>query len=149
MLITVTRIVSDDDSTVSTISIDGKFVCFGLEDEFREKKVVSKTRIPAGRYKVGIRKHGGFHKKYQKRFKNIHRGMLEILNVPNFTDILIHVGNTDQDTKGCLLVGTGAVARPGDMSIQSSVEAYRRFYPMVVKHAEDNDLEILISDADR
>ncbi len=39
MLIRVNRIKSDDDSTLSTIYIDGEFFCFGLEDEHREYKV--------------------------------------------------------------------------------------------------------------
>ena len=45
------------------------------------------------------------HDKYQYRFADIHNGMIEILDVPNFTDILIHCGNTDNHTSGCLLVG--------------------------------------------
>ncbi len=149
MLITVNRIISDDDTTVSTVAVDGRFICFGLEDEFREEKLVSETRIPAGRYKVGLRETGGFHTRYKKKFPDTHRGMLHVLDVPGFEFILIHIGNSDADTAGCLLVGTGAVARPGDMSIQSSTEAYRRLYPMVIGPAESGDLEIEYRDSDR
>ena len=84
-----------------------------------------------------------------KKFPDIHRGMLHVLDVPGFEFILIHIGNTDADTAGCLLVGTGAVARPGDMSIQSSTEAYRRLYPMVIGPAQAGDLEIEYRDSDR
>jgi len=70
----------------------------------------------------------------------MHQGMLQIMNVSGFTDILIHVGNTDKDTAGCLLVGTGANSRSGDMSLQSSVEAYNRLYPLVVDAAYNHDL---------
>lgn len=149
MLITVNRIISDDDTTVSTVAVDGRFICFGLEDEFREEKLVSETRIPAGRYKVGVRETGGFHTRYKKKFPDTHRGMLHVLDVPGFEFILIHIGNTDADTAGCLLVGTGAVARPGDMSIQSSTEAYRRLYPMVIGSAQAGELEIEYLDSDR
>ncbi len=149
MLITVNRMTSDDDTTVSTVSVDGRFVCFGLEDEFRADKVVNETRVPAGRYQVGVRQTGGFHTRYQTKFADIHRGMLHVQDVPGFEHILIHVGNTDTDTAGCLLVGTGALARPGDMSIQSSVEAYRRLYPQVIAAAESNNLEIEFIDSDR
>ncbi len=149
MLITVNRFTSDDDTTISTVSVDGRFVCFGLEDEFRENKVVGETRIPAGRYKIGVRRTGGFHNRYTRKFSDMHRGMLHVLDVPSFEYILIHVGNTDDNTEGCLLVGTGALARSGDMSIQASVEAYRRFYPRVIDAAEADDLDIEYVDSDR
>lgn len=42
MLIGVSRIKSDDDTTVATLSVDGRFVCFGLEDEFRENEGVDR-----------------------------------------------------------------------------------------------------------
>lgn len=148
MRLTVERLVSDDDATISAVFVDGRFLCFGLEDEHREDKVPAETRIPAGRYKIAVRRFGGFHARYARRF-GWHRGMLEIEAVPGFTDILIHVGNTDRDTAGCLLVGTGAVARPGDMSVQSSVEAYMRLYAATIDAAEAGDLEIEIVDRDR
>ena len=52
MEITVNRFISDNDTTISHINVDGKFICFGLEDEYRENKLVGETRIPAGKYKV-------------------------------------------------------------------------------------------------
>ncbi len=74
--------------------------------------------------------------------------MLHILDVPNFQWILIHCGNTDEDTAGCLLVGSQAVAEPGDMKIVNSTAAYRRFYPLVADAAENNDLSITVVDND-
>lgn len=149
MLITVNRITSDNDATVSAVSVDGRFVCFGLEDEFREDKVVDETRVPAGRYQIGVRQTGGFHTRYQTKFADIHRGMLHVRDVPGFEHILIHVGNTDTDTAGCLLVGTGAVTQPGDMSVQASKRAYKRLYPLVIDAAAAGDLEIDFIDSDR
>ena len=131
--------------------MDGKFVCFGLEDEYREDKVLGETRIPNGQYTVGVRTEGGFHTRYSKdrRFKDIHKGMLQVMNVPGFEYILIHVGNTDKDTAGCLLVGTGAIATPGDMSIQSSSVGYRVFYSKVIDEALQGNLYIRYVDSDR
>ena len=149
MIITVDRIQSDEDATISKLDVDGRFVCFGLEDEFRADKIAGETRIPAGRYDVGVRAEGGFHARYSQRFADMHRGMLHVRDVPGFEFILIHVGNTDENTAGCLLVGTGAMARAGDMSIQSSVEAYKRLYSKVIEAAKEGDLEIEYLDRDR
>lgn len=149
MEILVDRFVSDEDTTISRVMVEGNFVCFGLEDEYRVEKVVGETRIPAGTYRVTLRTEGGHHERYKERFSDIHRGMLYIRDVPNFEWILIHCGNTDEDTAGCLLVGSQAITEPGSMSITSSTAAYRRFYPMVVDAAANDDLTITYVDNDR
>lgn len=149
MKITVDRFVSDNDTTVSRVSVDGAYVCFGLEDEFRVQKAVDETRIPRGTYNVGLRAVGKHHQQYKAQFPQIHRGMLHIQDVPGFEYILIHCGNTQADTSGCLLVGTGAVTEPGNMSITSSRVAYRKFYPLVVDAAASGKLTIQFLDNDR
>ena len=149
MEILVDRFISDADATISKVAVDSRFVCFGLEDEFREEKVVGETRIPDGNYRITLRTEGGFHERYSKRFREFHRGMLHIRNVPNFQFILIHCGNTDEDTKGCLLVGSQAITAAGDMMVTESTAAYRRFYPLVVDAAEHDDLSITFIDNDR
>jgi hypothetical protein len=149
MKITVERFVSDDDSTLGALFVDDRFECFTVEDEFREIKVPAETRIPAGRYSVTLRTHGGFHARYGRKFSAFHRGMLEVLKVPNFTDILFHAGNTEKDTAGCLLVNAGVYARRGEMSGQASVDAYKRFYKKVVEAAANDDLDLFIIDRDK
>lgn len=149
MEILVDRFVSDDDTTISRVLVDGTFNCFGLEDEFRVEKIVGETRIPAGRYTVGLRTEGGFHQRYGTRHPDFHQGMLHILDVPGFTFILIHCGNTDEDTAGCLIVGSNAVTNPGDMSVSGSRAAYGRFYPAVLPAAASADLTIVFEDNDR
>lgn len=148
MKIEVNRIVSDSDTTLSIVSVDGKFECFGCEDEYRETKLAGETRIPEGSYPVGIRAVGGFHTRYASKFPKFHRGMLEVQNVPNFEYILIHVGNTDADTAGCLLVGTGAFAETNNMSIQASVKAYTKLYQKVIDEAIAGNLTIEYIDND-
>ena len=148
MNILVDRFTSDSDSTVSRVHVDNKFVCFGLEDEYREKKVASETRIPAGTYSILLRKEGGFHGKYVRRFPDMHRGMLHVQDVPGFQYILIHIGNTDEDTAGCLLVGEQAVTSKGEMRVNLSGNAYKEFYPLVVDAAEAGDLSITYQDND-
>lgn len=149
MQIVVDRFISDDDTTVSKVNVDGQFVCFGLEDEFREEKVAKETRIPAGTYAIKLRTEGGHHDRYNTRFADIHKGMLHIQDVPNFTLILIHCGNTDEDTEGCLLLGLQSQTEPGEMRVMQSTAAYQKFYPMVVEAAAAGDLDITFEDNDR
>ena len=108
------------------------FLCFTLEDEKRSVKVYGETRIPKGTYKIKYRKEGGYHNKYTKRFPSIHRGMLEIRDVPNFTHILLHCGNTDDDTDGCLLVGNVVSQNiTKDGFLGQSTDCYKRIYPIL------------------
>ena len=108
MKLKLLRTNSSKDSTnglLYDITSDPEFLCYTLEDEPREIKVKHMTCIPAGEYCLGLKKHGRLHETYNHRFADIHNGMIELLDVPNFTDILIHCGNTNEDTSGCLLVG--------------------------------------------
>ncbi len=146
MKITVNRFTNDGSSTLSLVTINGNFQCFGLEDEPRDVKVNGETRIPAGEYKIGIRDVGGFHGRYSKKFSNIHKGMLQVLNVPNFEYILIHVGNTDDDTAGCLLLGSDALT--GGNRLGRSVYAYVDFYEKVINEAISGNVTIEYIDND-
>ena len=148
MQVTVLRFASDDDTTISLCQIDGVFECFGIEDEYRSQKVMHETRIPAGKYKIGVRTHGKFHEKYKALYP-WHKGMLEILGVPRFTDVLIHIGNDDDDTSGCYLIGEGCYAKRGNMSVQNSRGAYEKFYNKVIDAALAGNLYIEFVDKDR
>jgi hypothetical protein len=58
--------------------------------------------------------------------------MLWVRDVPNFEYILIHIGNTDQNSSGCLLVGdsqTQNITKNG--FIGASTDAYKRIYPKI------------------
>lgn len=149
MRISVERFTSNDRATVGILSVDGVFNCFTLEDPYRETKMQDETRIPEGTYRVGVRNFGGFNNRYTEKFGVFHRGMLEILDVDGFTDILIHVGNYAKDTSGCLLVGQGAVCSPNDpLKITASVKAYKILYEKVIDAAAADDLDIFIIDRD-
>ena len=132
------RYSSEKDSTLGLIFlVDDEtnkkdFLCFTLEDEKREVKVYGETRIPEGTYQIKYRKEGGYHNKYTKRFEGIHRGMLEISDVPGFTYILLHCGNSDNDTDGCLLVGNVVSQNiTKDGFLGQSTECYKRIYPII------------------
>ena len=113
---------------------DKTFLCYTLEDEHRDVKVMGETRIPAGTYDIKFRTVGGYHSRELKRYgAGFHKGMLELQDVPNFKYILIHAGNTDENTAGCILVGDSQTNNDikTDGFIGSSRNAYKRIYPLI------------------
>lgn len=85
--------------TIGELTIDGRFECYTCEDTYRpppEAKVPKETCIPTGKYDVVIN--------HSKRFGVL---MPLLIDVPGFEGIRIHPGNTEKDTEGCILVGTG------------------------------------------
>ena len=139
MKLKVLRFSSQEDSTSGLLFLEDnqeiKFLCYTLEDEKRDVKVRGETRVPSGTYKLELRTEGGFHNKYKNRYGKFHKGMLHVTNVPNFEFILIHTGNTDEHTAGCLLVGdsqeNNVIVKDG--FIGKSTNAYKRIYPDISK----------------
>lgn len=102
--------------TIGNLFIDNKYFCDTLEDKDRSlidsmsvsdikaTKVYGKTAIPSGTYKVDLNT-------VSPKFKNKswaipYNGKIpRLLNVKGFDGILIHPGNTHEDTYGCILVG--------------------------------------------
>ncbi len=84
------------DFTNGSIYIDSKFICYTLEDQLREPgvKVPGNTCIGYGRYRITL------------EWSPKHKCIVPLLHdVPNFTEIEIHWGNTILDTEGCIIVG--------------------------------------------
>lgn len=102
MQLVLERQPSTASCTIGELSIDGQPFCATLEDVVREVpgvpvhawKVPGNTAIPSGMYEVEIT--------YSQRFK---RDLPLLMNVPGFTGIRIHSGNTSDETEGCILVG--------------------------------------------
>lgn len=101
--------------TIGDFFIDGVFFCNTIEDVVRrlpatcpntpkgrnctcKEKVYAETAIPAGTYKVTM--------EFSPRFK---RCLPLLHDVPHFIGILIHSGNTQRDSAGCLIVGFNTV----------------------------------------
>lgn len=144
MKLEVLRFSSGEDSTsglLFDVSNEREFLAYTLEDEYRDSKKYGETRIPAGTYKIQLRTVGGFHQKYSTRFYDIHKGMLHVTDVPGFEYILIHCGNTDEHTHGCLLVGdtqhNNMVEEDG--FIGRSTAAYKRIYVPIAKALEQGE----------
>lgn len=97
MQLKLNRIFKTNTFTIGELYINEKYVTDTLEDRVRPEgeKVYGKTAIPEGTYEVKLT--------HSPRFKKI---LPEILNVPNFSGIRIHTGNSSKDTEGCIIVGT-------------------------------------------
>ena len=149
MKLEVLRFSSDSDSTLGAlfdVTDKRKFLCFTLEDEFREVKISGETRIPAGTYNITLRTEGGFNQRYDDKFgTDFNKGMLWVRDVPGFEYILIHTGNTDDNTEGCLLVGdtqTQNITKNG--FIGASTDAYKRIYTPIADVLVDGG-EVIIT----
>jgi len=95
MELLLTRKPSADGCTLGYLFLGGKWECFTLEDVVRDgPKIQHETAIPAGRYRVDITPSARFG-----------RMLPLLLDVPGFTGVRIHPGNTAADTAGCILVG--------------------------------------------
>lgn len=123
------------DATCGILYINGVFECYTLEDQYQEVKQMHETCIDDGLYEIKFKKWGGFHNKYKERYGADHYGMLHIQNVPNFSDILIHTGNTDEHTSGCLLLGETQqdLDMGKDGFIGSSKNAYLKAYKKIAR----------------
>ena len=152
MKLEVLRVSSDVDSSsglVFNITDGRKFLCYSLEDEYRNDKVMHETRVPAGTYQIQLRKVGGFNARYAKKYGDFHKGMLHVQDVPGFEYILIHTGNTDEHTSGCLIVGdsqeNNQLLKNG--FIGKSVQAYKRIYTPIATALENGE-EVTITYVD-
>ena len=67
-------------------------------------------------------------------------------DVPNFNYVYIHVGNDDDHTDGCLLVGDGVLSNLSteNNNLNTSAQAYERIYKQMSKSS--SPIEIVISD---
>lgn len=115
MKITVKRIFKGPSYTIGKLYIDGQYFSDTIEDVVRhlpavcpdtskgrgckcKEKVYARTAIPEGTYKVTM--------EHSPRFK---RRLPYLHDVPHFLGILIHSGNTDVDSAGCIIVGRNTV----------------------------------------
>nr|MCP3686901.1 hypothetical protein [Gammaproteobacteria bacterium] len=94
-------------------------------------------------YEIKLRDAGGMNERYKARFPG-HKGMLHLQDVPNFEWVYIHIGNHEDQTSGCILVGEGASST---MTVSRSTEAYNRVYAKCLEAFNGgNKVYILISD---
>lgn len=119
------RIKKLDDRTIGSMIVNRShsFATLELPWKNNEKNI---SCIPCGKYKLA--------KRWSKKYGN----HLKVENVPNRSDILIHVGNYPQDTQGCILIGADLrdINADGELEVVNS------------KFAMDGLLSLLKDDGD-
>ena len=100
------REIFDDEFTLGRLYVANVHFGFTCEDTdrqletFPERKVHGQSAIPRGRYRLTA--------SLSSRFK---REMPLLVDVPGFSGVRIHGGNTSADTEGCPLLGSVRTAR--------------------------------------
>lgn len=107
--LTLQRVAKESTYTVGKLYLEGKLFCDTIEDKVRtlvdsnkdgdfddagEGKVYGLTAIPAGTYRLTL--------SMSNRFKRL---LPELHDVPGFSGVRIHSGNTAEDSHGCIIVG--------------------------------------------
>lgn len=140
------RAYSDDKHTIGVMTMNGKFAGFTLEDAVREKKIAGITCIPEGKYRIALRTElSPMTQKYRDShpFFDWH---LMLVDVPNYENVYIHIGNSHRDTEGCILIGD-QLANPlkTALPLQLSGNAFKDFYKSVRPVVESEPVWITVS----
>lgn len=152
MKLTLKRIAKRDTYTIGRLYINGEYFCDTLEDkdrglkqsmslsEIKAKKVYGKTAIPAGEYEITLHIISPKYSKKPWFVKFCGAKMPRILNIPGYDGVLIHPGNSDADTFGCVLVGKNTVVG----KVLESKNTFAKLYP-ILKAASDKGERITIN----
>lgn len=153
MELIVNRKYKKQSYTIGELYVDGKFFSNTLEDadrglddsmplaKIKELKKHSITAIPKGTYNITL---DVISSRFCTKafYKQVCNGKLpRLLNVKGFEGILIHAGNTDKDTDGCLLVGMNFEKG----KVLKSQETFRELYKLLKdKHDKGEKITIKI-----
>ncbi|MGM9733416.1 MAG: DUF5675 family protein [Prevotella sp.] len=153
MDIKVKRIARKDKYTIGKLYVNGVYVCDTLEDkdrglrqdmalpEIQKLKVKNETAIPSGKYSVRLDvespRFGG-----QSFYKSVCNGCLPRLeNVPGFEGVLIHCGNTDKDSSGCILIGQNKVVG----QVINSRDTFTKLWNVYLSRAKKSKEKVTIT----
>lgn len=166
-LITVERFMFKLDWTISRFMISGRLTGFSIEDEVRRLKRHGETAIPEGDYPLSTRFSPKFSKEFywndrkkeligakdykrktpDERKNYVPHELIWITNVPNFSLILWHWGNTDDDTEGCIISGKILGEIKGQEAVLQSRAHYLEWYPRVFPMIQNGGQFIRITTA--
>ena len=153
MELKLVRIAKKANYTIGNLYIDGKWFCNTLEPTWRGltsnmsvqsitavKKLYGKgkTAIPVGTYAVDM---NIVSPKYSVRqvYQDLCKGRVPRLrNVKGFEGILIHIGNDEKDTEGCILVGLNTKVG----KVLNSTETFKKLYKKLLEATDTITIEV-------
>ena len=127
--------------TIGQLFAGGRLICNVIEDadrglnqfmseaELRRRKIIGETAIPVGTYKLGVSVSPKFGRK-----------LVEVLNVPGYSGIRIHKGNTAKDSAGCLIPGNNT-----EKGKVTNSTKYEELITSMVESAINNDEEAYLT----
>ncbi|EFU6088658.1 hypothetical protein HT386_001794, partial [Campylobacter jejuni] len=124
------KVLDDDDKIL--------FECFSLEEDKEGLESGKDLRIPEGNYNLKRHSPSRFENTLRSITKKDDDTMINVYNddVPSSRAILIHWGNTDKDTQGCILLGL--TKDNNNESVGQSRQACKEFYDLMHgKNLED------------
>lgn len=154
MELTLSRRYNAPTYTIGSLMVNGTYYCDTLEDrnrnlsstmsldEINKIKVKGETAIPYGKYKVTLGVKSPKYSNFSKyKYAAFTQGYIpRLINVPGFEGILIHAGNSDGDTDGCILVGENKVKG----KVINSQATWTNLYKLL-KEADDRKETITIT----
>ncbi|EAK8792499.1 hypothetical protein E7Q53_03375 [Campylobacter coli] len=119
------KVFDDDDKLL--------FECFSLEEDKEGVERNKDLRIPEGIYDLKRHSPSRFENTLRSITKKDDDTMINVFNekVPFDRHILIHWGNTDKDTQGCILLGL--TKDNNNESVGQSRQACKEFYDLMYK----------------
>lgn len=135
---------------IGDLSVDGKFFCNTIEDKDRGlnhqpgaecsgNKIPKLTCIPYGLYRVTINQVSP--KFSSKPNYNWCNGKLpRLIDVPHFSGILIHAGNTEKSSAGCIIVGKNTIKG----MVTESMDTLKKLYK-ILSDADKSGKELWIN----
>ncbi|WP_320008367.1 DUF5675 family protein [Maridesulfovibrio sp.] len=109
------RIESGREATLGVFLVDGKVICWSLEEPWRENRA-GVSCIPQGRYPLKL-----------EFSPSKGRKLWTIKDVPNRSYVRIHAGNTVDDTEGCPLTGSRPGYLKGKRAVLGSRDGFKEF----------------------
>lgn len=144
MKLLLRRLYKKPTYTIGKLYIDGKYFCDTIEDTVRDlhrtngkAKIYAKTAIPEGTYKVTMDvvspkfRNANWAKPYGGKVPRL-------LNVPYFEGILIHVGNTERNSAGCIIIGQNKIKG----QVINSVQTFHNLMKELLKDKNNITIEI-------
>lgn len=153
MELNLKRKYKDPKYTIGDLYINDKLFCNTIEDtdrglkdsmtltDIKAKKVYGQTAIPTGTYEIDM---NTVSPKFKDRsWAKPYGGKLpRLIDVKGFDGVLIHVGNTAEDSLGCILVGKNTVKG----KVKESTTIFNKLMTLLLKaHLKGETINLIIT----